>query len=176
MDVATTAVVISLAAVIILVGLMALGWRNRMKRQQHLLAPTAAPENPGAPLYAAEGQYVVTTTGGDWLDRVNAHGLGNKAIATAAVYPHGLLLDRSGDTEIYISRDSLVGVRLERGMAGKFVEKDGLVVITWTLGTETFDSGFRTRYAADKPQLLAALSALIADPGTSNHSTSEEVQ
>ncbi|GAB3541182.1 hypothetical protein GCM10027403_32220 [Arthrobacter tecti] len=172
MDVATTAVVVSLIAIVVLLGLMALGWRNRLRRQQHIQPPSAAPEDRGAPLYAAVGQYVVTTSGGDWLDRVSAHGLGNKATATAAVYSHGLLFDRSGEREIYIARDSLVGVRLERGMAGKFVEKDGLLVVTWALGDETYDTGFRTRYAADKPQLLAAVTALIGEPDSSTNPTS----
>lgn len=176
MDIATTAIVTSLVAIVLLVGLMALGWRNRLKRQQGVQVPPNAPEDPGAPLYAAEGQYVVTTTGGDWLDRVTAHGLGNKATATAAVYPHGLLFDRSGDTEVYIARKNLTGVRLERGMAGKFVEKDGLVVVSWTMDSQTFDTGFRTRYAADKTQLLAAISALIEDADPLNNPTSKEVQ
>lgn len=176
MDVATTAVVISLVAIVLLVGLMALGWRNRVRRQQTLQAPPVPPQDPGAPLYAAVGQYVVTTTGGDWLDRVTAHGLGNKATATAAVYPHGLLFDRSGDTDVYIGTQNLTGVRLERGMAGKFVEKDGLVVVSWTMDSQTFDTGFRTRYAADKTQLLAAISALIKDADPLTNPTGKEVQ
>lgn len=175
-DVATTAVVISLVAIVLLVGLMALGWRNRLVRQEALQAPPTPPEDQVAPLYAAEGQYVVTTTGGDWLDRVTAHGLGNKATATAAVYPHGLLFDRSGDSDVYIPRQNLAGVRLERGMAGKFVEKDGLVVVSWTLDSQTFDTGFRTRYAADKTQLLAAISALIEDTDPLTNPTSKELQ
>lgn len=176
MDVGTTAVVISSVAIVLLVTLMALGWRNRMKRQQQLQAPPGPPADPGVPLYAAVGQYVVTTTGGDWLDRVTAHGLGNKATATAAVYPHGVLFDRSGDSEIYIAKENLTGTRLEGGMAGKFVEKDGLVVVSWTLGGQTFDTGFRTRYAADKAQLLAAISALIADADPLTNTTSKEKQ
>ena len=176
MDVATTAVVISLVAIVLLVGLMAVGWRNRQVRQQGLQAPPRPPEDPGAPLYAAEGQYVVTTTGGDWLDRVTAHGLGNKATATAAVYPHGLLFDRTGDSDVYIARENLTDVRLERGMAGKFVEKDGLVVVSWTMDSQLFDTGFRTRYSADKTQLLAAISALIEETDPLTNPTSKEIQ
>lgn len=176
MELATTAVLSSVAAIVLLVGLMAIGWRNRVKRQGELAAPPAAPQDPGAPVYAAEGQYVVTTTGGDWLDRVTAHGLGNKATATAAVYPHGLLFDRSGDTDVYIARQNLTGVRLERGMAGKFVEKDGLIVVSWTLDAQTFDTGFRTRYAADKTQLLSSISALIEDSDPLTNPTGKEVQ
>ncbi len=45
-------------------------------------------------------------------------------------------------------------------MAGKFVEKDGLLVLTWILGTHELDTGFRTRRAADKdgpPRLPSAI-------------------
>jgi hypothetical protein len=175
-DVATTAVVLSVGVIVLLVALMALGWRNRVRRQQEVPAPAGPPGDPGGPLYAAEGQYVVTTSGGDWLDRVTAHGLGNKATATAAVYPHGLLFDRSGAGEVYIPRKNLTGVRLERGIAGKFVEKDGLIVVSWTQDAHSFDTGFRTRYAADKTPLLSSISALIEDTDPLIHPTGKEVQ
>ncbi len=45
-------------------------------------------------------------------------------------------------------------------MAGKFVEKDGLLVLSWMLGTRELDTGFRTRNAADKTLLLNALQDL----------------
>ena len=35
-------------------------------------------------------------------------------------------------------------------MAGKFVEKDGLLVLSWMLGGHELDTGFRTRHADDK--------------------------
>jgi hypothetical protein len=47
-------------------------------------------------------------------------------------------------------------------MAGKFVEKDGLLVLSWMLGTRELDSGFRTRRAEDKPTLFKALQDLIS--------------
>ena len=47
-------------------------------------------------------------------------------------------------------------------MAGKFVEKDGLLVLSWMLGTRELDTGFRTRRADDKTVLLNALQDLIS--------------
>lgn len=172
------AVVLSVLAILLLVGLMALGWRNRLRRQGPLAEPAGRPAKPGVPVYAAEGQYVVTTSAGDWLDRITVHGLGVKAVATAAVYDHGLLFDRTAGPDTYIPAAALRRVRLERGMAGKFVEKDGLVVVTWELDGALLDTGFRTRYAADKAPLLAALGALIQqrDPADPADPTTKESQ
>lgn len=36
-------------------------------------------------------------------------------------------------------------------MAGKFVEKDGLLVLRWKLGTHELDTGFRTAARRTKP-------------------------
>ena len=42
------------------------------------------------------------------------------------------------------------GVRRERGMAGKFVEEGGLLVITWEHGSRTLDTGFRAERVAEQ--------------------------
>ena len=56
-------------------------------------------------------------------------------------------------------------------MAGKFVEKEGLVIVTWKLGTTAVDTGFRTRSAEEKTPLVSAITELLpADPAE----TSEE--
>ena len=138
------------------------GWRNRLKRQADVEQLPAVPEEPGSPLEAAEGQYVASTTAGDWLDRIAVHGLGIRTNATLAVYPHGVLFDRSGAPAVYIPAGDLTAVRQDSGMAGKFVEKDGLLVLRWKLGTHELDTGFRTRRAADKTTLFESLQQLIS--------------
>ena len=158
---------LGLAALLILVlGLFALGWRGRRRRQQDLPRPKALPEELSDPDFQALGQYVVTTTAGDWLDRVALYGLGVKSNATAAVFPEGLLFARSGAEDLWIPRDDLRAVRLERGMAGKFVEKDGLVAVTWQLGPKRVDTGFRTRSADDKTPLVNAITKLLPASAT----------
>ena len=138
------------------------GWRNRLKRQADVEQLPAVPEAPGAALNSAEGQYVASTTAGDWLDRIAVHGLGIRTNATLAVYPHGVLFDRSGAPAVYIPAADLTAVRQDSGMAGKFVEKDGLLVLRWKLGTHELDTGFRTRRAADKTTLFESLQQLIS--------------
>ncbi|GAB5080521.1 PH-like domain-containing protein [Arthrobacter sp. AD-310] len=151
-----------LAVVAVVFVLLAIGWRNRLKRQADVEQLPQVPAAPGEPLTSAEGQYVATTTGGDWLDRIAVHGLGIRTNSDLAVYPHGVLFDRSGAPALYIPAAALAGVRQDSGMAGKFVEKDGLLVLTWTHGSHELDTGFRTRRAADKEVLYTALQQLIS--------------
>lgn len=153
-----------ITAVIIAVVLLMIwaGWRNRLKRQADVEQLPEVPEAPGAALNTAEGQYVASTTAGDWLDRIAVHGLGIRTNATLAVYPHGVLFDRSGAPAVYIPAADLTAVRQDSGMAGKFVEKDGLLVLRWKLGTHELDTGFRTRRAADKTTLFESLQQLIS--------------
>jgi hypothetical protein len=153
---------ITLAIIAVVLLMIWTGWRNRLKRQADVEPLPAAPEEPGMPLTTAEGQYVASTTAGDWLDRIAVHGLGIRTNSTLAVYPHGVLFDRSGAPAIYVPAEDLTAVRKDSGMAGKFVEKDGLLVLSWNLGTHGLDTGFRTRRAADKDALFESLQQLIS--------------
>ena len=78
-------VALSLGIIVVVIALAALGWRGRLARQRDVTAPPEAPETLSEPHYVANGQYVVTTTAGDWLDRIAVHGLGVKSNATASV-------------------------------------------------------------------------------------------
>jgi hypothetical protein len=142
--------------------LLALGWRNRLRRQSDVDLLPDVPADLGAPLAAADGQYVTSTTAGDWLDRIAVQNLGLRTNAELSVHPEGALFERAGAGPVFIPAGRLTGVRLESGMAGKFVEKDGLLVLSWMLGSHELDTGFRTRHADDKALLLTALQDLIS--------------
>ena len=157
----------------LLLGLFALGWRGRRRRQADIPRPRPLPEDLEMPRFEADGQYVATTAAGDWLDRIAVYGLGVKSTATAAVFAEGLLFARNGAPDVWIDRADLRGVRLERGMAGKFVEKDGLVMVTWQLGPKTVDTGFRTRAADHKTPLFSAIKTLL--PESSAISSEEQL-
>ena len=156
---------LSLLLTLVLIGvalaLIWLGWRNRLRRQADVDPLPEIPAELGAALAVADGQYVASTTAGDWLDRIAVHNLGIRTNAELSVHPQGVLFDRSGAGPVFIPAASLTGVRQESGMAGKFVEKDGLLVLSWMLGSRELDSGFRTRHAEDKTTLLNALQNLI---------------
>ena len=157
--------------IVLLLALMGLGWRDRLRRQAGVAAPPEVPTVLGAPLAVADGQYICTTTAGDWLDRIATHGAGAAQPARSwTIVEQGAVLRRSGAPDLFIPAAALTGVRLESGMAGKFVEKDGLLVIGWTLGGHGVDTGFRPRHHADRTALVAALNGLLpASAGTTNH-------
>jgi hypothetical protein len=146
-------------------GLMWFGWRRRGRAQSDLPRPRDVADEPAGPGY--EGVYVSTTTHGDWLDRVVVHGLGVRSRVTAYVGAEGVDLVRAGAPSLRIPRSDLVGASRTSGMAGKFVEADGLAVITWVLGPRTVDTGIRLRRGSDTAALVDAVTALAGrtDPG-----------
>lgn len=157
---------LSLLFTLVLIGvalaLIAVGWRNRLRRQSDVEPLPEVPAELGAPLAAADGQYVASTTAGDWLDRIAVHNLGIRTNAKLSVHPEGVLFERVGAGPVFIPAGRLTGVRQESGMAGKFVEKDGLLVLSWMLGSHELDTGYRTRRAEDKAVLLTTLQDLIS--------------
>lgn len=171
MDNKTLTLLITLPLIAVVLALIGIGWRNRLRRQSDVEQLPAVPAELSPPLAAADGQYVSTTTAGDWLDRIAVHGLGIRTNAELTVHPEGVLFERSGAGPLFIPAARLAGVRQDSGMAGKFVEKDGLLVLSWAHGTHELDTGFRTRRAADKPALLQTLQELIsAGPQADAHS------
>lgn len=141
-------------------GLALHGWRGRARRQSDVPEPVPPPGGPGQD--AVPGVYVSTTRAGDWLDRVVVHDLGVRSPVLVDVGADGVALHRTGARPVLVPAADLVGVRRERGMAGKYVDAEGLVVITWRLGPGTLDTGVRTRTAQGGERLVAAVQGLLA--------------
>lgn len=155
-------VIVTIVIIAVIFALMRRGWNSRLGRQADIAEPPRPPADPGEPALSTEGTYVCTTTAGDWLDRIAAHDLGLRTGAALEIYASGIAVRRDGASDFFIPRAALRSVATADGMAGKFVEAGGLVVIGWTLGATDVDTGFRTRYAADKPTLIKNISQLEA--------------
>jgi hypothetical protein len=157
----TVALVLLFVAVPLLWGLMWLGWRGRGRRQAGLAELPAVPEQvTGDVLEDVEGVYVTSTMAGETLERVVVHGLGVRSAAVLRVSGDGVLVARQGAQDLWIPRSSLRGVRQQRGMVGKFVDAEGLVVLTWELGDSQLDTGIRLRHKADRERLVEAVTSL----------------
>ena len=152
---------LTLAVIAVVFALMWWGWRGRLKRQGTLGGLPAVPADLGPAALSVPGQYVVTTAAGDWLERMAVHGLGVRTPATVHVHADAVLIERRGAPDLFIAQGALTEITTQAGMAGKFVEQDGLVVIGWTLGSTAVDTGFRTTEAGAKRPLLEALQALL---------------
>jgi len=131
---------------VVLVLLMWKGWRGRARRQQDVIGELpAVPAEPGERiLEPTTGLYVGSTIAPSWQDRIAVGDLGYRASAELSRYRSGILLERTGASPIWIPQESIRAIRTERGLAGKVMTKDGVLVIRWQLpsGTE-IDTGFR---------------------------------
>ncbi|GAA4285419.1 transporter [Brevibacterium daeguense] len=157
----------TLLTVAIVIGVFALlwwGWRSRRDSQAAVLPRPARPAEGttviGDPI---DGTYVVTTLSGQHLERVAAHGLGIRTSARLSFSDAGVILDRDGGDDLLIPVDAILDVSTTSGMIGKFVERDGIVVITWKLGDTPVDTGFRTRAAADRQPTIDHIRQLIGE-------------
>jgi hypothetical protein len=121
------------------------GWVNRARRQGAELPDfPVPPAEPGDELLpAATGMYVGTTRATDWQDRIAVGDIGHRANGTAHLHASGLLLRRTGASSLWIPAESIVDCRLDHKLANKVVPGAGLVVVTWRLGEQLLDTGFR---------------------------------
>ncbi|MFC4904211.1 ABC transporter permease [Kocuria oceani] len=157
-----TTVLGTLLLLALLFALIRRGWAGRVRRQAGIPAPPAPPAGAEErePRLAVPGMYVATTETGAPLERIAAHGLGVRARARALVLDEGVLFERQGAAPLFVPAADVVAVGTSSGMVGKFVEKDGLAVLTWSLGGTVVDTGFRTQRAEDKRRLLAEVEAI----------------
>ncbi|MGB3302241.1 transporter [Gordonia sp. (in: high G+C Gram-positive bacteria)] len=151
--------IIALGVWLILVALVLRGWRNRGRRQEAEVGhfPTV-PDDLGERLRGPHtGLYVGSTLAPSWQNRIAVGDYGDRATAELSAYPAGLLLARNGASDIWIPEESIVAVRTERGLAGKAMSRDGVLVIRWTLPSGTqVDSGLRADDKTVYPEWVAA--------------------
>ncbi|MEU1125241.1 hypothetical protein ABZ371_17170 [Streptomyces sp. NPDC005899] len=131
--------------------LMRQGWKWRGSLQSGL--PELATTPPGftdAPvLLTLSGRYHGSTTAGQWLDRIVAHGLGTRSRAELTLTGQGLDVVRPGAAGFFVPAAALREARHDRALAGKVLPEGGLLVITWAHGDKLIDSGFRSDHAAE---------------------------
>ena len=153
---------LTILIVVVLFALLWWGWRGRVRRQSGLPPVAQAPQDLMQRATArVDGMYVVTTYASQPLERIASHGLGVRTTAEAVVAPDGVFLNRQGAPDVFIPREHLRAVSTASGMVGKFVERGGLVVLTWALGDTRVDTGFRARTGEGSRELEDAASALL---------------
>lgn len=146
------------------------GWRHRAQRQSDLAELPLSPTEPGADLTEPlAGLYVSTTRAGSWQDRVVARGLGRRAEATLHLTAAGVLIDRVGESEIFIPTADLTAVGTAPGIAGKVMAMpDGILVITWNLAGVGLDTGLRLADLQAQADWIEAAQQLIPHPTTTD--------
>ncbi|TLW94394.1 transporter [Saccharomonospora piscinae] len=120
------------------------GWRRRARAQSVRVPPfPEVPADPGTPALVTRGIYVSTTTAGHWQDRIVTRGAGMRGPAVVRLYDDGVEIERSGAPGFWIPRESVISVGTAKGMAGKVMGTDSLLVFTWRIGDVELDTGLR---------------------------------
>ena len=154
--------VVGLALFVALVyWLMREGWKWRGTLQGDLPELPATPDDPGPAKLSMTGRYHGSTTAGQWLDRIVAHGLGTRSRAELTLTDAGLDVVRPGATDFFVPAAALRGARLDKGIAGKVLTEGGLLVVTWAHGDKLLDSGFRSDHAAEHNEWVETLNQMI---------------
>lgn len=140
--------------------LMRQGWKWRGTLQDDLPELPAAPSGLPAHRLALTGRYHGSTTAGQWLDRIVAHGLGVRSRVELTLTDAGLDVVRPGATDFFVPAAQLRGARLDKGIAGKVLTEGGLLVVTWAHGDKLIDSGFRSDRAAEHAAWVEAINLM----------------
>ncbi|MET7598731.1 PH-like domain-containing protein [Streptomyces sp. NPDC004082] len=119
------------------------------------------PTGPGPARLTMSGRYHGSTTAGQWLDRIVAHGLGTRSRVELTLTDAGLDVVRPGATDFFVPAGALREARLDKGIAGKVLTEGGLLVVTWAHGDRLIDSGFRSDRAAEHNEWVDTLNAMI---------------
>lgn len=146
--------------------LMRQGWKWRGSLQSDLPALPTAPEVPGEATLELTGRYHGSTTAGQWLDRIVAHGLGMRSRVELTLTDAGVDVVRPGASDFFIPKAALREARLDKGIAGKVLAEGGLLVITWAHGDRLIDSGFRSDHAAGHAAWVEAINMINTTEGT----------
>ncbi|NUL25620.1 PH-like domain-containing protein [Streptomyces lunaelactis] len=139
--------------------LMRQGWKWRGSLQSGLPELPTAPEAPGKAKLELRGRYHGSTTAGQWLDRIVAHGLGVRSRVELTLTDAGLDVVRPGASDFFVPREALREARLDKGIAGKVLAEGGLLIVTWAHGGTLIDSGFRSDHAAEHSTWVEAINS-----------------
>ncbi|MEL5953839.1 hypothetical protein AADR41_03425 [Streptomyces sp. CLV115] len=144
--------------------LMRQGWKWRGSLQSDLPELAATPQGyaDGEKLLTLSGRYHASTTAGQWLDRIVAHGLGTRSRVELTLTEQGLDVVRPGAADFFVPAAALREARLDKGIAGKVLPEGGLLIITWAHGDKLIDSGFRSDHSAEHPAWVEAINQLTS--------------
>ncbi|MFD6341036.1 hypothetical protein [Streptomyces sp. NPDC060131] len=140
--------------------LMRQGWKWRGSLQSDLPELPGAPEAPGEAKLSMSGRYHGSTTAGQWLDRIVAHGLGARSRVELTLTDAGLDVVRPGANDFFVPAAQLREARLDKGIAGKVLAEGGLLIVTWQHGDKLIDSGFRSDHSAEHTAWVEAINLM----------------
>lgn len=145
-------------------------WRRRQAVAEGAFALPPVPDPLSAVVAEAEGTYLGTTSVGTGVVDFRlfpGHDLAFPAAGRMAVLADGVLFARTGGADVFVPATELRRVSLADGFAGRYVERNGVVVVEWALPARSADgapaelnTGYRVRSAADVGPVVRALQSI----------------
>lgn len=136
-----------LVVITVVIQLMMRTWHRRSQQQAELIgALPDIPDNVGAATITTRGHYCGSMMAPGWNERIAAGDLGYRSKGALTRYAGGIMVERTRAKPIWIPRDAIKGIRMERRMTGRV----GILAIRWRLpsGVE-IDTGFRANHRGD---------------------------
>jgi hypothetical protein len=153
--------IVALVTLLILVALVTLVLRTvrrRIAKQSDLGSLTAETALIGNLLAVAFGQYVSTVFSGNTLQRVMSHGLMHRGRAEIRVLTDGIQVLRTGERSFSIPQSLIVNVTRSNVTIDRAVETNGMVSVSWMLGSTQVESNFRLNANDDSEKFFDYLS------------------
>jgi hypothetical protein len=148
------AVLVVVIAVII--QLMMRSWRRRSQQQEELIGELPdMPDVVGAATITTRGHYCGSVMAPGWNERIAAGDLGYRSKAVLTRYADGIMVERVRAQPIWIPKDSITAIRMERGIGGRGAARIGILAIRWRLSSGVeIDTGFRANHRGDYDEWL----------------------
>lgn len=155
--------ILAIALVIVLAGLAWQGWRSRKARQEATFeSPNEALEFFGQELANATGFYVATSAASDFLERINAYGLGPRGVAQIIVFSEGLLILRQGERPLAIDKAQMSKVMTTQYVIDRAVEAEGIISIAWTQNSVNLATHLRVVSEESRLNIINALNSICS--------------
>lgn len=152
--------IVALIALLILVSLVALVLqtvKKRIAKQADLGSLTTEKALNGNLSAVAFGQYVSTVFSSNTLQRVMSHGLMHRGRAEIRVLSDGIQVLRTGERSFSIPQSLIVNVTRSNVTIDRAVETNGMVSVSWMLGSTQVESNFRLNSDDDSEQFFDEL-------------------
>ncbi len=155
------ALLLMIGIAVVLIGLMAWGWRRRLRRDAGRIAPFGEIPESAAILAVFSGLYVATTAHDDPLERLAIRGLAYRSAVTATVTDRGLALALTGQEPIFVERERLVSADQATVTIDRVVERDGLTRVSWRLDDATVVDSYLRPQEASARAFAASLDGIL---------------
>jgi hypothetical protein len=157
MNQVTASMLFVLLAIVVL-ALMAWGWRRRARRDAGVTAPVG--RTRGAVRAEFAGLYVATTRHDAPLDRLNVRHLAYRSRVAVTVTAEGVALDMPGEPTVFLDAPRLKGAGRATWTIDRAVERDGLVMLAWTADDGTVCDTYIRLQDGDPDALVAEIEHL----------------